>query len=152
MEEQSHFSIKAIMIGWVTDQVVTFVGSFIIGFVATIVFILVTKVQGGNLNQMATDKFQEQFYSAPILLIMEGTFGLLCTMVGGFVTAYLAKVSEIKHSFAMGSLSLATSILLIRLIPQPLPLWYNLWAGGLMIPFAVLGGFVRLKTKKFILK
>ncbi len=138
--------------GWMTDNVITFLSSFIIIFVASMVFVLATMAHGGSPNQITSEQIQQQFESSLIVLIMECVVGLLSTMVGGFVSAYLAKGYEIKHSFAMGSLSFATGILIARVYPQPVPHWYNLWAGGLTIPFAILGGFIRLKTKTIFLK
>jgi hypothetical protein len=132
-------SIKAILVGLVTDIGFSLIMSATIGMTAGIV-----------AAAMGTppDDIEAYVLNSLVLNLIMLCIGLGCTLFGGFVTAYLAKFAEIKHSLIMGMLSVISGFALMEAFPQKTPLWFNITGILLMVPAAVAGGYLRLITKK----
>jgi hypothetical protein len=75
-------------------------------------------------------------------------FGLLCTTAGGFVAAHIARGKEMRHAFATGLFSLVTGLLFSAAASDASPLWYKLISSLLVIPCALLGGYLRTGIKR----
>jgi hypothetical protein len=84
--------------------------------------------------------------SVPLLL-----FILLCSVVlsviAGYLTALIARRSEMAHAFALGLLQLALGIFFQTQSWNLLPVWYHLTFLALLIPANLLGGQWRLMQK-----
>jgi hypothetical protein len=63
--------------------------------------------------------------SVPLLLFML-SYSLLFSVLGGFVTAYLAGRKEIQHAFALGVLQLAMGIMATIQFFDTAPLWFHI--------------------------
>ncbi len=72
--------------------------------------------------------------------------GLLFTVVGGYVGAHLARGEELNNAFLVGIASAITS-LLFALGASTDSLWYVGVSVALTVPAALLGGYVRAKTR-----
>ena len=146
MDGEEHFSIKAILLGWLVDTGTSFLFSIILGLIIYF-FYQFTAANSADAGTIEA-RLDNLYYTFPFM-VFEMSFGLIFTMVGGFVTAYIAKESIIKHTFAMGCLSLATSLLMmVYLAEHSFPLWYWIAAGVLPVPAAVLGGYVYTIVKE----
>ena len=121
--------LKAVVIGVVTDI-------FLSLFFSLILAVMVTA------NQV---DYQVLSQSTPFILVYM-LIGLLCTSIGGYVTAHLAKDSLIKNTLYFGTASLLMSILLS--IPSLIFTWTSLLGLGLTIPFALFGGFLEKRTRE----
>ncbi len=130
-------SIKAIIIGLLVDIGGTFAFSFVVGIISVAVF-LATGRDVKELEAIATT----QGFLIPSLIA-----GLLFTSLGGFVAAHIAKKAEMKNAFVLGILSLAFGLGTTVLMPDPATGWYDITGVLLIIPFALLGGYLRLKAK-----
>ena len=121
--------LKAIIMGVITDISLTIFFSIIIA-----VMIMANKADYHVLEQ-----------SIPFLII-NMFIGLLCTSIGGYVTAHLAKELIIKNAFYFGIASLLISILLNS--SSAILTWYSILGIILTIPFALLGGYLEKRTKE----
>lgn len=134
-----NLNIKAILIGWVVDVLGTLVAILIIGLVAGIIF----ATRGLTEEQMA-----DQFNKSPSIQLVSLLIGFLITAFAGYITALIAKREEIKHALVFGLLSLITGVLMIFLFPQPIPAWSLILGVVIIVPAALLGGYIRLSTKE----
>lgn len=83
------------------------------------------------------------------MIITSLLFDLLLTLLGGYLTASLAKSSESKNAFLMGLLSEFTSLILLFVVkPNSVPFWYHLISLLLTMPLALLGAYIYLKFEK----
>jgi len=136
MSNKKKLNIKAIIIGWGVDTV----GSFIAGFFVTLIAGVIMASDSTTQEQLA----EELLSSKAFLNILLFT-GFSFTFMGGYIAAYIAKADELKHALAVGILSLITGLLFI--IGQTIePSWQLI--SLFVIPFAVLGGYLRKITKK----
>ena len=136
---QVGINVKAVAIGVAVDWIGTMVVSTVIGTVAGILL----AVRGASLEQLPT-----QLAGSVSFLLTSGFFGLLCTAAGGFVAAHIARGKEMRHAFAMGVFSLLSGLLVAAIASDPSPLWYRLIFSLLVIPCALLGGYLRTVMKR----
>ena len=136
MNSEKKLNIKAVIIGWLVDTV----GSFIFGILISVDAGIILASKGLTEEHIAGELTNSRLFVNILLFI-----GFLFTFLGGYVTAYIAKVDEFKHAFSMGILSFLTG-LLFTVGQTPEPIWY--FISLFVIPFAVLGGYLRKITKK----
>ncbi len=129
-------NIKAVIIGWLVDTV----GSFIFGILISVAAGIILASKGLTEEHIAGELTNSRLFMNILLFI-----GFSFTFLGGYVTAYIAKVDELKHAFSMGIVSFLTG-LLFTFGQTPEPIWYSI--SLFVIPFAVLGGYLRKITKK----
>ena len=80
-------------------------------------------------------------------------FTVLCTfaaaVLAGFMTAYVARRSELAHGLAVGTLLvvlLAVTTLVIE--TQPTPAWYQLALPAVALPGTLLGAELRTRVRR----
>ena len=147
---EKNFSLKAILLGWVVDMGSSLVFGLIIGIVMGLILGMSSASTGVDAAAIQTK--MEQITRTTQFLIFQLGFGLMFTAIGGFVTAYIAKESELRHAFAMGSLSLASGLLLMSFNHEAIPGWYWIVAIITTIPSAMMGGALCLFTKDEVKK
>lgn len=84
--------------------------------------------------------------SVPVLLFA-GFYSLLFSVLGGYVTALIARRSEMLHVFILGVLQLLMGIMATIKFWDTAPVWYHLTFLALLIPANLLGGQWRLMQK-----
>jgi hypothetical protein len=129
-------SIKAVIIGLLVDIGGTFAFSFVFRLLAAIVL----TSAGRNSEDL------EVFTQSIVFLLCSLAAGLLFTSLGGYVTARFAAKAEMKNALAMGILSALSGVIFLVLSHDSSPLWFNVLSLLLVIPAAMLGGYVRLST------
>ncbi|HBB30506.1 MAG TPA: hypothetical protein DDZ80_32870 [Cyanobacteria bacterium UBA8803] len=83
------------------------------------------------------------------LIIISLIFSFLLTLLAGYLTSSLTKVSEIKNALAMGFLAeLAGFFLLLVVRPNSPPLWYHIVSLVFIIPSALCGSYLYLTLEK----
>ncbi len=137
MNDERKLNIKAIIIGWLVDTVGSFIAGIFIGITAGI--ILVTK--GISPEQIAEELSSSKAFQNFSLFV-----GFSFTFLGGYIAALIAKADEIKHALIVGVLSLITSVLFFSITQTTEPNWQLI--SLFVIPFALLGGYLRKITKK----
>lgn len=137
MENGKKLNIKAILIGWLVDTVGTFIVGFIIGIIAAVFL----AAKGFGADQIAEELSNSAALQKASLFI-----GFTLTFIGGYVAALIAKEDETKHALIVGILSLASSLIITAAMPQQDPMLYLI--SLFVIPFAMLGGYLRKTTKK----
>ncbi|MBM4851128.1 hypothetical protein ACNO65_24435 [Vibrio campbellii] len=68
--------------------------------------------------------------------------GLICVVLGGYVTAKVAQKYEVYNSVLFGLIGILISLLGINHVP----VWYSTLSIVLVVPFAFLGGLIGKKT------
>ena len=83
-------------------------------------------------------------YNVPVKLIMF-VYTALCVAAGGYVTAWVAHRSEVRHAVIMGAIQVALTVWAMIALPNLAPLWS--WIAGmvLIVPAAWCGGMIRAK-------
>lgn len=141
--DESRLRFLPALVGWVVD----FGGSMVPGTVLGA--ILAFQALARNPRMKPAD-FVKMASDQPLWFWLTSIgLGLLCTVVGGYVTAWLARNAVWKHVLAMSMLSVASGVLsqLINMAmgaPQP---WWHFAIGLTAIPAAFLGGWIRVVTR-----
>jgi MFS family permease len=137
MNDERKLNIKAIIIGWLVDTVGSFVAGIFIGIAAGI--ILVTK-------GISPEHIAEELSSSKSFRNISLFVGFSFTFIGGYIAAFIAKADELKHALIVGILSLIISVLFFSITQTTEPNWQLI--SLFVIPFALLGGYLRKITKK----
>ncbi len=137
MEEKRNLNIKAVIIGWLIDNVGTFIAEIFIGIITGFIFVS---------KGIPPDQIAEEFSNSAALRNILLFVGFSFTFLGGYIAALIAKTDELKHALLVGVLSLMTSLLLTSVISPQGSIYYLI--ALFVIPFAVLGGYLRKITKR----
>ena len=78
-----------------------------------------------------------------ITLSISSSFGI----VGGYVTALIAQVEEIKHAIGLVIFSLILAVCFMCVGSYSLPHWYRILGILLVVPTVLLGGWLRAKQR-----
>jgi hypothetical protein len=70
-------------------------------------------------------------------------YSVVFSVIGGFVTALVARRRPVLHTLVLGLIQLAIGISVQLSVWDTMPLWYHLIFLALLIPGNVLGGWVR---------
>lgn len=131
--------IRPIVVGAVVDYVTT-------NIVVTL-YVILYYVEGSLQEGIPREAIEKGFREA-----MSSTDGLqaflilgtLCTVLGGFIAARIAKAEQIKHGALVGAVSLIIGVLQTAMAgaPSPVPNNFELLGYILAIPAGALGGFL----------
>ena len=90
--------------------------------------------------------------SSPTLayLIVNLASGAGFAILGGYVTALLAKRSEIKHALGLGGLALFLGVVSLIMYYGRQPLWYQIALLVIVLPSVLLGGILRADRVKAV--
>jgi MFS family permease len=136
VNEIRSLSIKAVIIGLLVDIVGSFVAMFFISVIAGFIF----TSKGLTQEQIVSELSQ----SSTFMNIMLFT-GFLFTFIGGYVTALIAGREELRHAFVMGLASFIFGVIFTLGQDDG---WGMEIISLFVIPFALLGGYLRKITKK----
>lgn len=84
--------------------------------------------------------------SLPVLLFML-FYSLFFSVLGGYITALIARRQELKHAFILGLLQFAMGLIATVQFYDTAPLWYHILFLTLLIPANVFGGQLRMTQK-----
>jgi hypothetical protein len=127
--------IGAIAAGWLADLTLSLIFGAIIGAIVA--------------GEGATPEEVSRRMNASVELMLSSLFvGLSFTGVGGYVAAAIAKQQHLRHAAAVGLLSLGLGLSFSLGAPSTQPLWVTTVGLLLTVPFAVFGGYYRLKTER----
>ncbi|OLC52596.1 MAG: hypothetical protein AUH85_16660 [Chloroflexi bacterium 13_1_40CM_4_68_4] len=125
--------VTAVLVGWLVDTLST-----------TIAGIPLLAAFGVDAtDQTALDRLND----APDFLLASLALGLVCTALGGFVTAHLARGAEMRNALVMGVASAASALLLALTGVGGPPVWYLGVGTALTVPAAALGAVIRERTR-----
>lgn len=88
----------------------------------------------GEMRQI----FEEPFVTGCLIAL-----GTLCTVLGGFVSAGLARRDYLQHAFATGLVVLVYGFVQDIMSPQNQPAWFQAMSHLIVIPAAMVGGWLR---------
>jgi hypothetical protein len=83
-------------------------------------------------------------HDVPARLLML-VYTTLCVAGGGYVAAWVAGCSEVRHAVIMGTIQLAMTVGALIALPGNAPLWFWIAGMALMVPAAWCGGIIRAK-------
>lgn len=83
----------------------------------------------------------------PLVLLLIIAYSLVFSVLAGWVTAWVARRSEVKHAVALGVLQVALGSAVTEAAYATAPLWYHLAFLALLLPGNVLGVRLRLRQK-----
>lgn len=145
------FSIRAVIIGLLSGTVwqVAITG-IVLPLISGIVFWLLSDNTGKSLNQIK--ELSELWSNSTAFKIIDFISGLLSPLLGGYVAAFIAKTSEIKHALVVGILSIFLTVSLGIMInsldmARVEWVWYSFVYWLLFLPSAMLGGYLRKRQK-----
>jgi hypothetical protein len=135
----SRLKVSAIVLGILTD----FVFSGIIAIALLFVF-------GGSAHISASTTGDNQlnlgvpstFYIASLV------GGLLACIIAGYVTARMAKTSELLHAACVGVVGMLFGLISPIIGGSSYPIWFQVLSYLLVLPSCVLGGFLFLRTRQ----
>lgn len=81
------------------------------------------------------------------LLLFSMSYSLLFGVLGGYVTAVVARRAEVKHALALGILQLLMGIAATIKFWDTAPAWYHIIFLSLLIPAILLGGWLRANRR-----
>ncbi|MEK6528064.1 MAG: hypothetical protein AABZ36_04175 [Nitrospirota bacterium] len=137
MNNKRKINIKAIFIGWLVDTVGTVIAGFIIGIIAAVFL---------AAKDFGADQIAEELSNSAAVQKAAIFIEFTLTFIGGYVAALIAKEDEIKHAVLVGVLSLVSSLIITAAMQQQDPMMYLV--SLFILPFAVLGGYLKKTTKK----
>ena len=114
------------------------------GFLITVVLALGADGVLVSLVSSFTENGKTENLSLLVLMLV---YTLAFFAVGGYVTALVAKRAELKHALALGVLGLALSIFATVQNAETMPLWWQIISLILIVPFVILGGYLRIIQK-----
>ncbi|MFQ5534688.1 MAG: hypothetical protein ACE5EM_07705 [Sphingomonadales bacterium] len=82
-----------------------------------------------------------------ILLLLLGV-SVAASSLSGYLTAAIAGREEIAHTTSLGAALLIVGIYLQSTFWNALPVWYHVSFAAFLVPGALLGGRIRLETKR----
>lgn len=138
MAETRQFSAKAIVLGFLTDFVISTAAGLLFGIVTT----LVLMQRGFSANEIRAASLEGNSG----ILIAGMVIGFGSTMLGGYVAGRVAKNAEVLHSGIVGILQILTGA--IDLFWSPTLLWYHIIFMLGVIPFAMFGGYTALLRRQ----
>jgi hypothetical protein len=127
----SGFSPRAILLGTVA--------AFLAGGVCSVVAAALAMPSAAQL-----DPAVNPMMATTTLVAMSLAGAVISAFVAGWVAAQLARNAELLNAVAVGALLvLLSALFFLPLGMETFPLWYNVPAFALTIPFSLLGGLVR---------
>lgn len=128
---------KAIILGFLADNVATIVFTFIMFFVLTFLYAM----NGGNIDD--PNKLLKMYYSSIPLLLTTFVVGISFTVMGGYIAARIAKGYEVLNSVVVGVIDIIIGA--FSFFEHTYPVWYQVLALLLAVPAAYLGGILAQK-------
>lgn len=78
--------------------------------------------------------------------------GILFAVVGGYITAVVAKTAEVPHALSLGGVIILIGLVTTVFMQSPQPLWAQLSGFILAVPSVYIGGVLRVRqnTRKAV--
>ena len=141
MEKEKKISIKAIVVGLITDIGGSLITGIIVGIIFGVIISASQVKQGVPPAELRNVDYEGILRANPVFYPLSVMVALGFTFLGGWVTGRIAKTKEILNATIMGLLSLVIGLLFLESMKAD-PLWYKLVAYGLTVPAAMVGGYV----------
>ena len=115
-------------------------------FVGMVWSILVAVLLATSLAQTSSPAQALNSSQAFLFCGLIGSF--FSSSVAGWTAAHMARGAEIHNSLAVGAvIVIASAALFLPLKMDQFPLWYNIPAFALAVPFAWAGGWMRQRSR-----
>jgi len=131
--------IRPIVAGVVVDIIAT----IIFDFLYLLTYLPGEFFEGGGASEEVVEKAVKEMMTSPDGLFSLAIIGAICTALGGYIAARMARGEKIKHGALVGFASLITGLLITAIVGEgnPVPDWYRALIYLLPVPVGALGGF-----------
>jgi hypothetical protein len=133
----SKISYKAVIIGSITDIITTNITAAPLFF-----YILHTMSKAGMSQAEIQSTVLLTYRTDPIYFTLGMFLGGLCSILGGYVSARIAKEHELLNGALASFLCVGGGVYSLFVGSSGQPLWYHLLAIFLSIVLATLGGYI----------
>jgi hypothetical protein len=79
--------------------------------------------------------------------IFQLAYTAACIAAGGYVTAWVAQRSEVRHAAIMGAIEVVLTLMAMQAFPGKAPLWFWIATLVITVPAAWVGGLLRTKMR-----
>lgn len=142
-------SKKAIAIGLLVDIGGTIMFFILAYFVASIITALsLTAAELSLPREVVVKIVSSTLESSMLLHIIIYTSSYVFIVFGGYITALIAEKEEMKHTFIFGLIALVLTIISFIIFGSIYSYLHIFIILSLIIPCAMLGGYVRVWVKK----
>lgn len=119
------------------------IGAIAVGYLA---YIILSGI-GGFVLVMSFPEVASQVPRDPGtgFLVAGLVLGVLFAIVGGYITAVMAKTAEIRHALSLGGVIVLLGLVSMVAMSSPQPLWAQLSGLIFAVPSVYLGGRLRVK-------
>ena len=139
----SRVSFKGVIIGGIVDIGATFVAAFPVGVYAFIVS-GVSKLPQAQQAQALADAMR----NTPSVYIAGLLVGALCSVLGGYVAARIARHDELLNGALSSFLCVATGLYAVARGTQGTPPWVHVLLLIISPLLGALGAYLRLRGRK----
>ncbi len=126
---------RAILVGWLVDMAFSFSVSIVLGIVIGVTLV----AQGVDPNQL-----QDALEGMVGVHLAGQAIGFLGTLLGAYCAARMGKTRPLFHALGVGVASFLTALVILPCFPEAQPLWASIIGMLLVLPAALLGGYLRL--------
>ena len=75
-------------------------------------------------------------------------YTFICSLLGGYLTAWIARRSEITHAAILAGIMGTVTVISIIIAIAVEPLWYKIAYLVVMIPSTIFGGYINNRRKQ----
>ncbi len=136
-------SFKGVVLGSITDIVATNILS-----IPLIVYVTATRHLVSIPKEQLTEVLLQTMQNDPLLYSTQLLTGSLCSILGGYVAARIAKHDEILNGALAAFLCVGSGLYALVFASSHAPLWQHLVGFVASPALAALGGYLRLKTMR----
>jgi len=126
-----------------TGATVDIAGSLVMSTIVGIAAITGMLVRGESAETIVADLPASQ-----ALLIFVAAGGLLMSLAGGYVAANIANAGHLRHALWAGLLSTLLNIAMVWLVGDSGPFWLTGTTMLLIVPCAILGGWLATPVQR----
>jgi hypothetical protein len=138
MLTQQQISIKAIVLGVFIDLGLSIIFTLVVGFI----YVTHAVKEGVSLAHV-----QDVILSSDSFFVVCLIGGFVIVTICGFITARLSKQAELLNAAVFGFVGIVLGAIMVLLEERSYPLWFNLTSFLLIVPCAVLGGYLSQRMR-----
>lgn len=136
-------SIKGVVIGSVTDILATNIVTL-----PLVIYVMVTRNLSSLPSEQMSNALMHALRNDPALFSIQVLLGSLCSILGGYVAARIAKRSEVLNGTLACFLCVGSGIYGLLFGAMAIPLWQHI-AGFIASPvLSAFGGYLRKLTSR----
>jgi len=134
-------SLKGVVIGSVTDIVTTSLLTVLLA-----IYVIVTRNLLGIPKDQVSKVLLQLLHNDPVLFSTKLLLGSICSVLGGYVAAHIAKRHELLNGSLAAFLCVASGLYALLFGPASAPIWRYLVGFAASAALSTFGGYLRSKV------